>query len=175
MKVPRQVGKHNRDKVYAENDPYLPPKGKGLADVSICKDCTAVYHNKKWFLDAALYEKKKKLKDLNWVICPACKKTKENVPNGVVTLKGDFLKQHKQEILNLIHNEDERSKNYNPLKRIMKIKESKGEIEILTTSAKLAQRIGTILFKAYSGEVEYKKHDNAKFMRVEWRRDTKAD
>ena len=170
MKVPRKVEKHTRDKVYRENDPYLPPKGKGLADVSICKDCNAVYHNKKWFLDAKLYEQKKKLKDINWVICPACKKTKENVPNGVVTLKGDFLKEHKQEILNLIHNEDERSKNYNPLKRIMKINEKKGEIEILTTSAKLAQRIGSILFKAYSGEVEYKKHDNAKFMRVEWRR-----
>ena len=170
MKVPRKVEKHTRDKVYRENDPYLPPKGKGLADVSICKDCNAVYHNKKWFLDAKLYEQKKKLKDINWVICPACKKTKENVPNCVVTLKCDFLKEHKQEILNLIHNEDERSKNYNPLKRIMKINEKKGEIEILTTSAKLAQRIGSILFKAYSGEVEYKKHDNAKFMRVEWRR-----
>ena len=74
-----------------------------------------------------------------------------------MTLKGDFLKQHKQEILNLIHNEDARSKKYNPLKRIMKINEKGGEIEILTTSAKLAQRIGSILFKAYSGEVEYKK------------------
>ena len=52
----------------------------------------------------------------------------------------------------------------------MKINEKGGEIEILTTSAKLAQRIGSILFKAYSGEVEYKKHDNAKFMRVAWRR-----
>ena len=157
MKITRKVEKHTRDKVYAENDPYLPPKGKGLVDVSICKDCTAVYHNKKWFLDAKLYEQKKKLKNINWVTCPACKKTKENVPNGVVTLKGDFLKEHKQEILNLIHNEDERSKNYNPLKRVMKINEKKSEIEILTTSAKLAQRIGSILFKAYSGEVEYKK------------------
>ncbi|MBI2470686.1 MAG: ATPase [Planctomycetes bacterium] len=178
MKVPREIGygpSHKRDKVYAENDPYMPPKGKGLAGITICKDCTAVYQNKKWFLDAKLYEQKKKLKDINLVICPACKKTKENVPNGVVTLKGDFLKQHKQEILNLIHNEDARSKTYNPLKRIMKINEKKGEIEILTTSAKLAQRIGSILFKAYSGEVEYKKHENAKFMRVEWRRDTQAD
>jgi len=173
MKVPREIGygpSHKRDKVYAENDPYMPPKGKGLTGIAICKDCTAVYHNKKWFLDAKLYEQKKKLKDINWVTCPACKKTQENVPNGVVTLKGDFLKEHKQEILNLIHNEDTRSKTYNPLKRIMKINEKKGEIEILTTSAKLAQRIGSILFKAYCGEVEYKKHENAKFMRVEWRR-----
>ncbi len=170
MKVPRAVGRRTRDKVHAENDPYLPPKGKGLVAVSICKDCTAVYQNKKWFLDAEMYKKKKALKDVNWVTCPACKKTKENVPNGIVTLKGDFLKEHKQEILNLIHNEDERSKTYNPLKRIMKMNEKGGVIEIHTTSAKLAQRIGTILFKAYSGEVEYKKHENAKFMRVEWRR-----
>ena len=170
MKVPREVGKHTRDKVYAENDPYMPPKGKGLVGVAICKDCTAVYHNKKWFLDPKLYEQKKKLKDINWVTCPACKKTKENVPGGVLTLKGDFLQQHKQEIMNLIHNEDERSKKYNPLKRVMKINEKGNEVEILTTEGRLAQRMGSILFKAYSGEVEYKKHENAKFLRVEWRR-----
>lgn len=145
-------------------------RARGWGGVAICKDCTSVYHNKKWFLDAKIYKEKKGLKNVNWVICPACKKTKENVPNGVVKLKGDFLKQHKEEIMNLIHNEDERSKKYNPLKRIMKIHEKGGEIEVHTTSAKLAQRIGSILFKAYSGEVEYKKHENAKFMRVEWRR-----
>ncbi len=171
MKVPKEAGKpHTRNKIYAENDPYLPPKGKALAGVAICKDCTAVYHSKKWFLDARLYEQKKGLKDINWVICPACKKTKENVPGGVVTLKGDFLQEHKQEIMNLVNNEDERSKKYNPLKRIMKINEKGNTVEILTTEGRLAQRIGTILFKAYDGEVEYKKHENAKFMRVEWRR-----
>jgi len=37
MKVPREVGKHTRDKVYAENDPYMPPKGKGLVGVAICR------------------------------------------------------------------------------------------------------------------------------------------
>ncbi len=172
MKVPREVGRHTRNKVYAENDPYLPPKGKGLVAGSICNICKAVYHNKKWFLDKELYKEKSKLKDINWVTCPACKKTKENVPSGVVTLKGSFLKQHKQEIMNLIRNEDEHSKKYNPLKRIMKINEKGDEIEILTTTAKLAQRIGSILKKAYNGEVEYKKHENAKFMRVAWRRDT---
>ncbi|MFO0793018.1 MAG: BCAM0308 family protein [Candidatus Brocadiaceae bacterium] len=170
MKIPKKIEKHSRDKIYAENDPYMPKKGKGLSETAICKECKAVYHSKKWFLDEKLYEQKKALKDVHLVICPACKKTKENVPNGIVTLKGDFLKQHKEEIMNLVHNEDARSKQYNPLKRIMKIDEKKGEVEIQTTSAKLAQRIGSILFKAYSGEVEYKKHENAKFMRVEWRR-----
>jgi NMD protein affecting ribosome stability and mRNA decay len=173
MKLSKKIGyglSRKRGKIYAENDPYLPPKGKGLAGVAICKDCTAVYHNKKWFLDAKLYEKKKTLKDINWVICPACKKIKENVPFGIVTLKGDFLKQHKQEILNLIHNEDTRTKNYNPLNRIMKINEKGDEIEISTTSAKLAQRIGSVLFKAHHGEVKYKKRGDAKFMRVEWKR-----
>ncbi len=170
MKIPRKIEKHSRDKIYTENDPYMPQKGKGLPETAICKECKAVYHSKKWFLDEKLYEQKKALKDVHLVICPACKKTQENVPNGIVTLKGDFLKQHKEEIMNLIHNEDARSKQYNPLKRIMKIDEKGGEVEIQTTSAKLAQRIGSILFKAYSGEVEYKKHENAKFMRVEWRR-----
>jgi NMD protein affecting ribosome stability and mRNA decay len=170
MKIPRKIEKHSRDKIYSENDPYMPKKGKGLPETAICKECKAVYHSKKWFLDEKLYEQKKALKDVHLVICPACKKTQENVPNGIVILKGDFLKQHKEEIMNLIHNEDARSKQYNPLKRIMKVNEKGGEVEIHTTSSKLAQRIGSVLFKAYSGEVEYKKHENAKFMRVEWRR-----
>ncbi|MEP9410594.1 MAG: ATPase [Candidatus Brocadia sp.] len=170
MKKASRFDKHERSAIFDENDPYLPPKGSGLPEVAICKDCTAVYQKKKWFLDPKLYEKKKALKNINWVICPACKKTKENVPGGVVTLKGDFLQQHKQEIMNLIHNEDERSKKYNPLKRIMKINEKGNEVEILTTEGRLAFRIGSILFKAYDGEVEYKKHENTKFMRVEWRR-----
>ncbi len=170
MKKSSRFNKHERSAVFDGNDPYLPPKGSGLREVAICRDCTAVYQKKKWFLDPRLYEKKKAQKNINWVICPACKKTKENVPGGVVTLKGDFLQQHKEEIMNLVHNEDERSKKYNPLKRIMKINEKGNAIEILTTEGRLAYRIGSILFKAYDGEVEYKKHENTKFMRVEWRR-----
>ncbi|MGQ3685969.1 MAG: BCAM0308 family protein [Candidatus Loosdrechtia sp.] len=162
--------KHIRDRLKNENDPYLPPKGSGLPEVSICQDCTAVYHKKKWFLDSKLYKEKKKLKDVHWITCPACKRIKERVPGGVITLKGDFLKQHKQEIMNLIHNEDEHSKKYNPLKRIMKIDDRGNEVEIQTTTGRLALRLGTILFRAYDGEVEYKKHENWKSMRVEWRR-----
>lgn len=170
MKKSSRFNKHVRSQIFDENDPYLPAKGKGLPDVSLCKDCSAVYHHKKWFFDAQLYKEKKKSKDIHWVICPACKKTKENVPGGIVKLKGDFFQQHKQEILNLIHNEDERSKKYNPLKRIMKIDDKGNEIEIFTTLGKLAMRIGSILFQAYDGEVKYKKHDNTKFIRVEWKR-----
>ncbi|HHT9110076.1 MAG TPA: BCAM0308 family protein [Candidatus Brocadiaceae bacterium] len=171
MKIPKkQIQKHSSVKSTLRMTPISHKKGKGLPETAICKECKAVYHSKKWFLDEKLYEQKKALKDVHVVICPACKKTQENVPNGIVTLKGDFLKQHKEEIMNLVHNEDTRSKQYNPLKRIMKINEKGGEVEIQTTSAKLAQRIGSILFKAYSGEVEYKKHENMEFMRVEWRR-----
>jgi len=166
MKTPKNTGKLARDKIHAENDPYMPKKG--LTDFSLCKDCTAVYHNKKWHFDEKLYEEKKSLKDVNWVQCPACKKIKENVPNGVVTLRGEFLKEHKQEIINLINNEDARSKSYNPLKRIMKLDDNGDKIEIFTTSKNLAQRIGTIMHKAYGGEVEYKKDEDPKFTRVEW-------
>lgn len=162
--------KHIRDELFDENDPYLPPKGSGLPEIAICKDCTAIYHKKKWFFDPKLYEEKKGIKDIHLVVCPACKRTQENVPGGVITLKGDFLKQHKQELMNLIRNEDDRSKKYNPLKRIMKINEKGNEIEILTTSGRLALRFGSILFQAYDGEVEYKRHENLKFVRVEWRR-----
>ncbi|MBI3814529.1 MAG: hypothetical protein HY279_08710 [Nitrospinae bacterium] len=104
------------------------------------------------------------------VMCPACLKIRDNFPGGVVTLKGDFLKSHEDEILNLVRNEGERSLRDNPLERIMAINKIKGGIEIQTTNEKLAQKIGKAVYKAYSGELEYKWSEQNKFVRVNWSR-----
>ncbi len=150
------------------NDPYMPRGSKH--ELSICKSCHATYREKKWFIDEELYKSSVKKKSVNIVICPACLKIRDNFPGGVVTLGGDFLKSHEDEILNLVRNEGERSLRDNPLERIMSINKIKGRIEIQTTNEKLAQKIGKSVYKAYSGELEYKWSEDDKFVRVNWNR-----
>ncbi|MEK6546191.1 MAG: BCAM0308 family protein [Nitrospinota bacterium] len=150
------------------NDPYIPKGSKH--EMSICKGCHAIYKGKKWFIDEELYKTNIKRKTASVVTCPACLKIKDNFPSGVVTLEGGFLKNHEDEILNLVRNEGDRSLRDNPLERIMSINKNKGRIEILTTNEKLAQKIGKSVFKAYSGELEYKWSEDDKFVRVNWNR-----
>ncbi len=150
------------------SDPYMPRGGRH--EISICKECHAVYRGKKWFINEELYKTNVKNKTANMVVCPACLKIRDNFPGGVVTLKGGFPKSHEDEILNLVRNEGDRSLRDNPLERIMSINKIKGTLEIQTTNEKLAQKIGKAVYKAYSGELEYKWSEQNKFVRVCWNR-----
>lgn len=150
------------------NDPYMP-RGSGY-EMSICKECHAIYRGKKWFIEEEMYKANIKKKTTNTVVCPACLKIRDNFPGGIVTLKGGFLKSHEDEILNLVRNEGDKSLRDNPLERIMSINKNKGVMEIQTTNEKLAQKIGKAVYKAYSGELEYKWSEQNKFARVNWNR-----
>jgi NMD protein affecting ribosome stability and mRNA decay len=149
-------------------DPYLP-KG-GSHDMALCKQCQSIYHNKRWYREGSFDNKKISLFSALQVICPACRKIKDNFPGGIVTLTGDFLQEHKKDILNLIKNEEERARGFNPLERIIKISNGSKKMEISTTNEKLAQRIGRKIKKAFSGEVEYKWSQDTKLLRVSWSR-----
>ncbi|RMF96201.1 MAG: hypothetical protein D6734_04160 [Candidatus Schekmanbacteria bacterium] len=102
--------------------------------------------------------------------CPACKKKKDNFPQGVVTLKGDFFNEHKDEIMRLVANEEKKAIGFNPLERIIEIKSDGNEALITTTTEKLAQRIGRAVKKAYSGTVKYNWSLETKMVHVCWER-----
>jgi len=151
-------------------DPYISQGG--LKEFTMCKLCHAVYHKKQWYLSEEWAEKLKQTKGvtITQTICPACRKMKDHLPGGVVTLEGDFLKRHQGEILHLIKNEERRAMGINPLERIIDLKTSNGSIEVTTTTEKLAQRIGRIVHRAYSGELKFKWSEDVKLTRVYWSR-----
>ena len=104
------------------------------------------------------------------VLCPACQKIRDRYAEGKVTLQPSaFLTTHRDEILHLIHNEEERAKGINPLERIVGISESAGALVVTTTNEKLAQRIGRALKSAYQGYTTYQ-WSEPKFLSVEWQR-----
>lgn len=158
-----------RRNIESYNDPYIDDES--LPENSVCKNCGSVYTAERWYLKGQVPVDKVFHSVACMTTCPACRKQTDRVPGGVVTLKGDFLSDHSEEILNLIRNESVKAQSGNPLERIMDMQSAAGEMVITTTNEKLAQRIGRAIHKAYSGEIDYKFGEDTKQARVNWRRE----
>jgi hypothetical protein len=150
-------------------------------DGAVCSVCSARYHNHHWALPATSARNGSAGVKTNGatgkappgghrVLCPACRKLEEKDPGGIVRLSGDYWPQHRDEILNLIRNEEKKAMGANPVERILQIDEQDGYLVVQTTHEKLAQRLGRAIHKACHGDVEYKWSDDTKLVRVEWRR-----
>jgi hypothetical protein len=157
-----------RDEIQDYSDPYIPDFH--YPDDTVCSKCGAVYHNQHWTLDESRRNLLLSSGAANEVVCPGCKKIAEHNPQGIVTLHGDYWPEHREDILNLIRNEEKRSMQSNPVERIMDIREENGCLVVETTNPKLAQRIGREIDKAHNGRVEYKWSDTNHLVRVEWQR-----
>ena len=162
----------SRKNVDRETDPYIPRRG--AASVGICPKCKAIYRNKRWVIDVrafAALTRKGAGTGIVWARCPACRKIEDGFPAGLVTLSGGFLRDHREDILNLIRNEEKRAMGINPLERIIRMEGTGERLEIATTDEKLAQRIGREVRKACRGTVAYKWSEDCKLLRVTWARE----
>jgi len=169
MKAPAGRGKKystTYKKKLVTTDAYL---AMGTQGVGVCESCQAVYRNKRWYVNGDLV---KAGTPTTTVVCPACLKIRDNFPGGIVTLAGGYVLPNKREIMKLVKNEEDRARGFNPLERVMSIKENgRGSIVISTTNEKLAQRLGRAIKKAFHGKLAYNwSHDN-KLVRVDWVRE----
>jgi NMD protein affecting ribosome stability and mRNA decay len=155
-----------RKEIHANRDPYLSPKGQ--KELAVCTKCGAVYRHKRWSLELPVSELKGVT--VRKVMCPACQKTRDRYAGGIVTLRGSFLKEHNDEIVRRIKNEEARAKKVNPLERVILLKNGGDVVEVQTTSERFAQRIGREIKRAYKGKVEYHWSADDKFVRVDWQR-----
>ncbi|MBW3625175.1 MAG: ATPase [Armatimonadetes bacterium] len=106
------------------------------------------------------------------VICPGCKQVQDHNPGGVLTLSGQFLIEHNEEIMNLIQHEDEKARGVNPLEKIMEMnKDGEDTLVITTTNEFLVQRLGKAVHRAYNGDIEIKFGGDDVPVRVNWHRD----
>ncbi|MEE8313643.1 MAG: BCAM0308 family protein [Myxococcota bacterium] len=128
-----------------------------------CPGCGAVFRDGRW----------QWIEDSTAVpvpLCPACQRIEDGYPAGFVTLSGEFLQEHRDEILALAHNVEARERGEHPLKRIMEVQDRGGEILITTTDLHLARSIGDSLYHAYAGELDYQYTKGADSLRVTWKR-----
>ena len=158
-----------RRKVEVYKDPYIPDMKPG--GVAQCRECRSVYAGQRWELESQAAQDLAKAECVSDTLCPACQKIRDRMPGGIVNLSGEFLGRHEEEIVNLLHHENNQAMHINPLERIMDIEHSDGNLLIYTTNEKLAQKLGRAVHKAYSGTVEYKWSKGTKLARVNWHRD----
>ena len=152
-----------RDRLLQEavHDSY---KNKGkLAEPTVCAECGAVFHGGRWqWLPAP--------QKAQQTCCPACHRQRDQFPAGYVTITGDFIGAHEQEILQLITHHAEREKAEHPMQRIMAVEKTKVSTLVTTTDIHLARGIGDALHHAYQGELEYHYNPEQNLLRVNWSR-----
>ncbi len=162
-----QPAPQRRDKLIREreHDTYKI-RGK-LPDPTACTDCGAMYRNGRWAWGAPPV-------DAHRTICPACQRVRDDYPGGHLTLRGDFVRDHREELLGLARNVEEREKGQHPLKRIMAVRDVEAEVLITTTDPNLARSIGDAMYSAYEGDLDYQYTEESNVLRVTWSRGVHA-
>ena len=143
---------------------------KDLKEPAMCQNCHVIYRHKHWHFDPQEFERMQNDPEVLWVTCPACAKIAEHYPEGIVTLRGDYLWQHEHEIRNLLENEAGKVLNKNPLSRIIQINVHDEELVIETTERKLAEHLGRVLNRAHHGELKFSWSRSPRICRVTWQR-----
>lgn len=153
-----------RDRLVQEkrHDMYL--EKEKWPEPTLCIKCRSVFENGRWGWGDAPPA------GAHSVTCPACQRIADNYPAGYVELKGEFFIKHRQEIGNLILNEEKLEKGEHPQERIMAIEEDNDGTAITTTGVHIARRIGEAISRAYKGELKFSYGDWEKSIRVAWSR-----
>jgi hypothetical protein len=134
-----------------------------LPEPTVCPECQAVFHQGRWAWTEIPTT-------ANQELCPACRRIRDRVPAGFLTLSGKFYQEHREEIINTIRNKEGEEKARHPLKRIMDIEDRNGETVITFTEIHLPRGIGEALNNAYKGELDYQYTDEVNILRVRWHR-----
>ena len=148
---------------------------RAISEPTVCKDCKAVYVNRRW-TTAADSEvgvgRHKHWRPQELTVCPACLQQSAGEPRGFVYLDGAFYVAHHEEIDQLLRNEAGRAGEDNPLARIMDFKRGDDhQLTVTTTTEHLAQRLGHALEKAFGGHVHYDFSHENELARVNWLRE----
>ena len=156
-----QHGRRDRLVREMDHDPYHAKKK--LREPTVCPECSAVFHDGRWQwaeVPDGAHES----------LCPACERTRDRVPAGFLTLRGDFFPAHKDEIRNLIENVEQREKTEHPLGRIMGSEETDEGKVFTFTSPHITHAVGNAIESAYDGELEHQYVPDAWLLRAYWER-----
>jgi NMD protein affecting ribosome stability and mRNA decay len=158
---------HNRRFAgHAQQDHILDPyqRQQKLRDGTVCPQCGAAFHSGRWQWTAAPQTAAEEL-------CAACRRVNDKFPAGTLTLRGAFVREHKEEIIHLARHQEEAEKKEHPLNRIMSVEDDAEGITINTTDIHLPRRIGETLQRTWRGEFAVQFEEDGYFMRATWTRE----
>jgi hypothetical protein len=161
----RQRGLDHRG---VRTDKSPPVSGEyAYPEPAMCTGCGAVYVRKTWrssqlrFVGAFL-------RGAEHVLCPACRQVGEGRAYGRVQLRGEWLRQHEDEVRRRISAVASRARHTQPERRLVAIHQRGEWLEVTTTSQKLAHRVARELEKAFGGKASYSWSDRDGSLWATW-------
>jgi len=134
-----------------------------LKEPTVCPACKAVYHKGRWSWAVPPAE-------AHETLCPACHRIQDKCPKGLLTLKGAFAQEQREQVMGLAKNIEAKETKEHPLARIMSIEQQPEGVVVSTTDSHLPRQIGEALKHAYHGELVVHYDENEDFVRVTWTR-----
>jgi NMD protein affecting ribosome stability and mRNA decay len=140
--------------------------GVKVPELTSCPRCRATFRDGRWTWQPATA-------GAHEHVCPACERIEANYPAGVLHVAGRFAQQHRDDVIGLLRNIEERERSEHALKRIIEIQDEDAGFAVTTTDAKLVEAFGRALEKAYAGKLEHPRTTSEKqnLVRVRWARD----
>lgn len=154
-----------RDRLIRErvHDPYKADAKR--VDSTVCPVCKAVYARGRWQWAS------QPAKVVRSERCPACRRTRDRVPAGILTLEGEFFEAHREEIMQLLKNKVRQENAAHPMKRIMDIESRKdGGVTVTFTDTHLPRDTGKAIKRACDGDLEIQYTQETGLVRVNWAR-----
>ena len=159
---PRRLGYGNPRPEEESHDPYRAQRKQRTP--ARCAGCGATYRQGHWTWGRLTPPAPATM------VCPACRRTREHVPAGEITLGGGFFGQHADEILRLVQHVAKAENARHPLHRIMTIRRTSDTANVATTDIHLPRRIGHALESAWKGSLNTHYDEAGYFVRVSWER-----
>jgi NMD protein affecting ribosome stability and mRNA decay len=118
----------------------------------VCERCFAVYRDQTW---RAAGPARRVPAEVTWTLCPSCSQVERQEYFGRVRVNGTLARERESEVRRRIWNVERRARATQPERRLVNLGKTRGGLEVLTTSQKLAHRIARELEKAFGGRASY--------------------
>jgi hypothetical protein len=143
----------NRKGAAASKKPAVARRGRVFREPSACERCGAIYERSRWRRGGRLAGEF--LAKVVWVECPACAESRSGLAYGKVIISGAFARDHLELIRRRIANVERRAGFTQPERKVLSSDWDGKQLEVLTTSQKLAHRIARELEKLFGGRARY--------------------
>lgn len=147
-----------------EHDPYMTRLK--LSDATLCPQCGVEFRGGRWQWTHDMVRK-----DVREQLCPACRRIRDRVPAGVLTLSGEFFEANRTEIMRLVRNKEAAEKSRRPMKRLMGVRNDEFGCVLTFTDSSMPRSFGAAVQHAYQGELEGQYTEEAGIVRVTWKRE----
>ena len=129
-----------------------------MAAPAACERCGAIFARRVWRRGSTATHER--LAGARWTVCPACKQIGAQSGFGRIRIRGEAARTQEALIRRRIATVAERAAASQPERRIVSCGWDGDELEVLTTSQKLAHRVVHELKKVLGGKPTYRWSDD---------------